>query len=177
MRPSSDRTARGRVRYPDPVPSDSFEEHAWAVHVDLLDMSEAALHRELGLARLRSAACRRRRSTEADGHRRSDGIATSTEWCSRGVSQCRRDCHSIGVTGDNTRRHRLRPRQSAAPAGPAGRHPEWPPTSPPQCLFKTGGRLIRHARYFIRQPAEIHLTPTVFRQILGRVERLASHPT
>jgi len=46
-----------------------------------------------------------------------------------------------------------------------------------QRLFKTGGRLIRHARYFILQLAESHLTPTLFRQILGRIERLAWHPT
>jgi hypothetical protein len=103
MRPSSDRTARGRVRYPDQVPCDSFEEHAWAVHADLLDTSEAASHRELGLARLRSAACRSRRSAEADRHRLSGGIATYAEWCSRVVGQCHRDCHSSGVTGDNTR--------------------------------------------------------------------------
>jgi len=44
-------------------------------------------------------------------------------------------------------------------------------------LFKTGGRLIRHARYFILQLAESHLTPMLFRQILGRIERLAWHPT
>jgi len=43
--------------------------------------------------------------------------------------------------------------------------------------LKTGGRLIRHARYFILQLAESHLTPTLFRQILGRIERLAWHPT
>ncbi len=46
-----------------------------------------------------------------------------------------------------------------------------------QRLFKTGGRLIRHARYFILQLAESPLTPTLFRQILGRIERLAGHPT
>jgi len=44
-------------------------------------------------------------------------------------------------------------------------------------LFKTGGRLIRHARYFILQLAESHLTPMLFWQILGRIERLAWHPT
>ena len=40
--------------------------------------------------------------------------------------------------------------------------------SPPDCvrlqrLFKTGGRLIRHARYFILQLAESRLTKTLFR--------------
>src|SRR5437870_5046278 len=47
----------------------------------------------------------------------------------------------------------------------------WSLTSLQQRLFKTGGRLIRHARYFILQLAESHLTPTLFRQILGRIER------
>jgi hypothetical protein len=53
----------------------------------------------------------------------------------------------------------------------------WTLTSLQQRLFKTGGRLIRHARYFILQLAESHLTPTLFRQILGRIERLAWSPT
>ncbi len=44
-------------------------------------------------------------------------------------------------------------------------------------LFKTGGRLIRHARYFVLQLAESHLTSRLFGQILGRIERLAWHPT
>jgi len=46
-----------------------------------------------------------------------------------------------------------------------------------QRLFKTGGRLIRHARYFVLQLAESHLTSRLFRQILWRTERLAWHPT
>ena len=53
----------------------------------------------------------------------------------------------------------------------------WSLTSLQQWLFKTGGRLIRHARYFILQLAESHLTSRLFRQILGRIERLAGHPT
>jgi hypothetical protein len=53
----------------------------------------------------------------------------------------------------------------------------WSLTSLRQRLFKTGGRLIRHARYFILQRAESYLTPTLFRQIVGRIERLAWHPT
>ena len=53
----------------------------------------------------------------------------------------------------------------------------WSLTSLQQRLFKTGGRLIRHARYFIFQLAESHLTPSLFRQILERIERLAWHPT
>lgn len=36
-------------------------------------------------------------------------------------------------------------------------------TSPQQRLFKSGGRLMRHARYFILQLAESYLTSTLFR--------------
>ena len=50
-------------------------------------------------------------------------------------------------------------------------------TSLQQRLVKTGGRLIRHARYFILQLAEHHLTQRLFAQILGRIERLVWHPT
>ena len=46
-----------------------------------------------------------------------------------------------------------------------------------QRLFKTGGRLIRHARYFILQLAESYLTQRLLRQMLGRIERLAWPPT
>jgi hypothetical protein len=53
----------------------------------------------------------------------------------------------------------------------------WSLTSLQQRLFKTGGRLIRHPRYFILQLAESHLTRHMFGQILGRIERLAWHPT
>ena len=53
----------------------------------------------------------------------------------------------------------------------------WSLTSLQQRLFKTGGRLIRHARYFVLQLAESHLTGSLFRQILGRIEGLAWHPT
>ena len=53
----------------------------------------------------------------------------------------------------------------------------WSLTSLQQRLFKTGGRLIRHARYFVLQLAESHLTRALFPQILVRIERLAWHPT
>jgi len=53
----------------------------------------------------------------------------------------------------------------------------WSLTSLQQRLSKTGGCLIRHARYFVLQLAESYLTSTLFRQILGRIERLAWHPT
>jgi len=53
----------------------------------------------------------------------------------------------------------------------------WSLTSLQQRLFRTGGRLIRHARYFTLQLAESYLTGTLFRQILQRIERLAWHQT
>lgn len=53
----------------------------------------------------------------------------------------------------------------------------WSLTSLQQRLFKTGGRLIRHARYFVLQLAESPLTSRLFGQSLGRIERLAGHPT
>jgi hypothetical protein len=45
----------------------------------------------------------------------------------------------------------------------------WSLTSLQQRLFKTGGRLIRHARYFVLQLAESYLTSTLFRPIRGRM--------
>jgi len=53
----------------------------------------------------------------------------------------------------------------------------WSLTSLQQRLFKTGGRLIRHARYFALQLAESCLTGILFRQIVARIERLAWRPT
>ena len=53
----------------------------------------------------------------------------------------------------------------------------WSRTSLQQRLFKTGGRLIRHARYFVLQLVESHLTQRLFRQIVRRIERLAWPPT
>jgi hypothetical protein len=54
---------------------------------------------------------------------------------------------------------------------------DWSLTSLQQRLFKTGGRLIRHARYFVLQLAESYLTGSLFRQILRGIERVAWHPT
>ena len=53
----------------------------------------------------------------------------------------------------------------------------WSLTSLQQRLFKTGGRLIRHARYFILQRAESQLTQRLFAQIIRRIGRLAWCPT
>ena len=50
-------------------------------------------------------------------------------------------------------------------------------TSLPKRLFKTGGRSIRHAQYYILQLADRHLTRRLFGQTLGRIERLAWHTT
>jgi hypothetical protein len=50
----------------------------------------------------------------------------------------------------------------------------WSLTSLQQRLLKTGGRLIRHARYFTLQLAESYLTQALFRQILGCIEGLAN---
>ena len=54
---------------------------------------------------------------------------------------------------------------------------DWSLTSLQQRLLKTGGRRIRHARYFTLQLAESYLTGTLFRQILTRIEGLGWHPT
>jgi len=53
---------------------------------------------------------------------------------------------------------------------------DWSLTSLQHRLFKIGGRLIRHARYFTLQLAESYLTGALFRQILWRIERLTWHP-
>ena len=52
----------------------------------------------------------------------------------------------------------------------------WSLTALQQRLFKTGGCLIRHARYFVLQLAESYLTRRLSRQILGHIGRLAAHP-
>jgi hypothetical protein len=54
---------------------------------------------------------------------------------------------------------------------------DWSLTSVQQRLFKTGRRLIRHARFFTLQLAESYLTRALFRRILSRIERVAWHPT
>ena len=71
-------------------------------------------------------------------------------------------------------------RAGTAPGGmqfqPQGaRRISWP-TCNSGCS-RPGGRLIQHARYFMLQLAESHLTRSLFRQILGRIERLAGPPT
>ena len=53
----------------------------------------------------------------------------------------------------------------------------WSLPSLQQRLFKTDGQLIRHARHFVLQLAESYLARPLVRQILGRIERVAGHPT
>ncbi len=53
----------------------------------------------------------------------------------------------------------------------------WSLTSLQQRLFKTGARLVRHARYYRLQLAESHLTQRLFEQIIARIGRLVWHPT
>jgi hypothetical protein len=48
----------------------------------------------------------------------------------------------------------------------------WSLTSLQQRLCKTGGRPIRHARHFVLHLAKSDLTPTLFQQILGSIERM-----
>jgi len=53
----------------------------------------------------------------------------------------------------------------------------WSLTSLERRVLKTSGPLPRHAPYFILRLAESYLTRRLFAQILGRIERLAGHPT
>jgi hypothetical protein len=107
---------------------------------------------------------------------------TAEQWIKEGKEAThwtRLSCHRFrGQRGAVTPRgHRLQPRQSPAPTGPAPGHPELVADEPATALFKSGGRLIRHARYFVLQLAKSYLTSTLFRQILGRIARLGWHPT
>jgi hypothetical protein len=46
----------------------------------------------------------------------------------------------------------------------------WSPTSLQQRLVKTGGRLVKHARYYCLLLAESHLTRRLFGIIVRRIE-------
>jgi Transposase DDE domain group 1 len=48
----------------------------------------------------------------------------------------------------------------------------WSLTSLQQCLVKTGGRLVNHARYYWLLLAEGHLTRRLFGTMLRRIELL-----
>jgi hypothetical protein len=47
--------------------------------------------------------------------------------------------------------------------------PNWSLTSLQQRLVKTGGRLVKHARYYWLLLAESHLTRRLFSSMLGRI--------
>ena len=49
----------------------------------------------------------------------------------------------------------------------------WPLTSLQQRLVKTGGRLIKHARYYWLMLAESHLTRRLFASMIRRIDALA----
>jgi hypothetical protein len=49
----------------------------------------------------------------------------------------------------------------------------WSLTSLQQRLVKTGGRLVKHARYYWLMLAESHLTRRLFRSMVRRIEALA----
>ncbi len=49
----------------------------------------------------------------------------------------------------------------------------WSVTSLQQRLVKTGGRLVKHARYYWLLLAESHLTRRLFGAMVGRIEALA----
>ena len=50
----------------------------------------------------------------------------------------------------------------------------WSLTSLQQRLAKTGGRLVKHARYYWLMLAESHLTRSLFRSMLRRIGALAA---
>ena len=69
---------------------------------------------------------------------------------------------------------RLQPRESVAAAGVAGTGRHWSLTSLRQRLVKTGGRLIKHARYCWLLLAEGHLTRRLFAGMLRKIAALPS---
>jgi hypothetical protein len=50
---------------------------------------------------------------------------------------------------------------------------DWSPTSWQQRLVKTGGRLVKHARYYWLLLAESHLTTGLFGGMVRRIGALA----
>ena len=65
--------------------------------------------------------------------------------------------------------------QPVAAAGAAGDgSSSWSLTSLQQRLVKTGGRLIKHARYYWLLLAESHLTRRLFGSMLQRIAMLPS---
>jgi Transposase DDE domain group 1 len=70
-------------------------------------------------------------------------------------------------------RARLHPGESLAAIGLPTRVETWSLTSLQQRLVKTGGRLVKHARYYWLLLAEGHLTRRLFGAMLDRIWALA----
>src|ERR1035437_6149474 len=66
-------------------------------------------------------------------------------------------------------RARLQPREPLAAAGAAGADRHLVADQPPAALVKTGGRLVKHARYYWLFLAESHLTRRLFGAMLQRI--------
>ncbi|MGH9480739.1 MAG: transposase [Terriglobales bacterium] len=102
---------------------------------------------------------------------------TAVQWIKQGkqaVKMTRRSCHrfrsnevqrSLSLIAYNLGNLR---RRLALPARIAG----WPLTSLQQRLLKTGGRLVKHARYRWLVLAESHLTRRLFESIVRRIAAL-----
>ena len=69
----------------------------------------------------------------------------------------------------------LQPGEPVAAAGAAEENRHWSLTSLQQRLVKTGGRLVKHARYYwLLLLAESHLTRRLFGGMLRRIAALPS---
>ena len=69
-------------------------------------------------------------------------------------------------------RDRLQPGEPVAAAGVPKRIDNCSLTSLQQRLVKTGGRMIKHARYYWLLLAESHLTRRLFASMVRRIELL-----
>ena len=69
--------------------------------------------------------------------------------------------------------NRLQSGESVATVGTPKRIDNWTLTSLQQRLVKTGGRLVKHARYYWLILAENHLTRRLFGAMLQRMVALA----
>ena len=69
-------------------------------------------------------------------------------------------------------RNSLQLGQSVAAAGATAAVANWSLTSLQQRLVKTGGRMIKHARYHLLLLAESHLTRRLFGGMLNRIVTL-----
>jgi len=67
----------------------------------------------------------------------------------------------------------LQPGEPVAAVGAAEENRDWSLTSLQQRLVKTGGRLVKHARYYWLMLAESHLTRRLFGSMVRRIDALA----